>query len=200
MSQKLFSITKKPEGVHAPLSLAQRRLWFIYQLDPQSPQYNISRAWRLKGSLNTQVLETSLNFILERHDALRTIFQEIDGQPFQVIQPTLTAPFQEKDYSSYSPAQLEAEIDQFLIDEPLQPFDLLTSPLLRFTLIRCGPDDHVLVFTVHHIVWDGSSTKIFCQELSRCYTETLTGQPRLLSPLPIQYQDFSFWQQAHVSR
>jgi hypothetical protein len=136
MAQKLSSITKKPMGVHAPLSLAQRRLWFLYQLDPQSPEYNISRAWRLKGSLNTDALVTSLNLILARHETLRTTFQEIDGQPIQVIQPTLTAPFQERDCSSYSTAQLEAEIDRFLIDSavsshhgpapPIHPYSVWT--------------------------------------------------------------------------
>ena len=92
MAQKPSAIPKKPMGIHAPISLAQRRLWILYQLDPQSPEYNISRAWRLKGSLNTEALVTSLNLILARHDTLRTTFQEIDGQPIQVIQPTLTAP------------------------------------------------------------------------------------------------------------
>jgi len=186
-------------GVHAPLSLAQQRLWFLYQLDPQSPEYNISRAWRLKGLLHTEALVTSLNLILARHETLRTIFQEIDGQPIQVIQPTLTAPFQERDCSSYSPAQLEAEIDRFLIDEPRQPFDLLAGPLLRFTLIQCSSDDHVLVFTVHHMVCDGTSLKNFCQELSRYYAATMAGQPNPLTPLPIQYQDYAYWQQTQVT-
>lgn len=192
-------MTKKPEGVDAPLSLAQRRLWFLYQLDPQSPEYNISRAWRLKGSLNTEALITGLNLILARHETWCTTFQEIDGQPIQVIRPPLTAPFQERDYSSYSPAQLEAEIDQFLIDEPRQPFDLFTGPLLRFTLIRCSPDDHVLAFTVHHMVCDGTSLKNFCQELSCCYAATVAGQPNPLAPLPIQFKDFAYWQQDHVT-
>ncbi|TFG62505.1 MAG: non-ribosomal peptide synthetase, partial [Nitrospirales bacterium] len=155
MAPKASSIPKKPEDVRAPLSLAQQRLWFIYQYDPQSPTYNISRAWRIKGPLNPQVLKASLNLIVARHDALRTTFQEIDGQSIQVIQPTFTAPFQEWDWSAHDPAELEAEIDRFLIDEPLQPFDLLTGPLLRFTLIRSGQDDHVLIFTVHHMVFDG---------------------------------------------
>ncbi|MEJ2232083.1 MAG: condensation domain-containing protein, partial [Nitrospirales bacterium] len=199
MSKKPFLIGKKPEGVHAPLSLAQRRLWFLYQLNPQSSEYNISRAWRLKGSLNTEALATSLNLILTRHDALRTIFQEFEGQPVQVIRPTLTVPFQERDCSSHPPIQLEAEIDRLLIDEPLKPFDLLTGPLLRFTLMRCGPDDHVLVFTVHHMVFDGTSLKNFCQELSRCYTATLAGQACPLTPLPIQFQDYAYWQQDHVT-
>ncbi|MEX2494248.1 MAG: amino acid adenylation domain-containing protein [Nitrospirales bacterium] len=199
MAQTLTSIPQKPEGALAPLSLSQQRLWFLYQLDPQSPEYNSSRAWRLKGSLHTEALVTSLNLILARHDVLRTIFREIDGQPVQVIQPTLTAPFQERDWSAYAPAQLATEIDRFLIDEPHQPFDLLTGPLLRFTLLRCRLDDHVLIFTVHHIVFDGTSLKNFCHELSQCYQATLHRQPLAFSPLPIQYQDYAHWQQTHVT-
>jgi len=198
-SQHSLTIPRKPESILAPLSLAQQRLWFIYQLDPQSPAYNIPRAWRLKGSLNTQALTTSLNLIVARHEALRTTFREIDGPPVQIIEPVRTLTLQEKDFSCYSPPKLDEEIDRFLTDEPLDPFDLLTGPLLRFTLIRCAPDDHVLVFTVHHMVFDGMSLKNFCLELSLCYQATLAGQPNPLAPLPIQYQDFAYWQQNHVN-
>ncbi len=199
IAPKASSIPKKPEDVLAPLSLAQQRLWFLYQFNPHSPEYNISRAWRIKGSLDTEALGTSLNLILARHEALRTTFQEIDGQSIQVIQPILKAPFKQWDWSAYPPAQLEAKIDRFLIDEPCQPFDLLTGPLLRFTLIRCEPDDHVFVFTIHHMVFDGTSLKVFCQELSQVYQATLHGQPVPFSPLPIQYQDYAYWQQAQVT-
>ena len=173
------------------------RLWFIYQLDPQSPSYNISRAWRLKGPLDTMAFKTSLNHIVARHEVLRTIFRNIDGQPVQIIEPTRTITLQEKDFSAYYTDQLENEIDRFLTDEPLDPFNLLTGPLLRFTLIRCAPDDHVFISTVHHMVFDGTSLKNFCVELSRCYQATLAGQPNPLAPLPIQYQDVAYWQHSH---
>lgn len=199
MAQRTSSIPLKPAGIQAPLSLAQQRLWFLYQLDPQSPDYNSSQAWKLNGALNTQVLTTSLNLIVARHETLRTTFQEIEGQPVQVVQPTLTVRVQELDWSAYSPAQLEDEIDRFLIKEPLQPFNLNTGPLLRFTLLRCGPEDHVLVFTIHHIVFDGTSMKVFCQELSQCYQATLSSQPMSFSPLPIHYQDYAYWQQAQFT-
>ncbi|MEX2494247.1 MAG: amino acid adenylation domain-containing protein [Nitrospirales bacterium] len=200
IAPKSSSIPKRPEGALAPLSLAQQRLWFLFQFNPHSPEYNISRSWRLQGPLHTSALRTSLNLILARHEALRTTFQETDGQAFQVIHPTLHAPFQELDWSGYPPAQREAQIDRFLINEPRQPFDLLTGPLLRSTLIRCEPDDHVLVFTIHHMVFDGTSLKVFCQEISHYYAVTLANQTSpLLAPLPIQYQDYAYWQQAHVT-
>ena len=182
-----------------PLSFAQQRLWFLYQLNPQSSEYNISRAWRITGPLNTQVLQASLNAVVIRHEALRTTFQDIDGKPIQTIQPTLTVPFQKKDWSAYSPEQLDAKIERFLLNEPLQPFNLFTGPLLRFTLLSGRPNEHIFVFTVHHMVFDGTSLKIFCQELSSCYTSTLANQPTSLIPLPIQYQHYVSWQHNQIS-
>ena len=182
-----------------PLSFAQQRLWFLYQLNPQSSEYNISRAWRITGPLNTQVLQASLNAVVIRHEALRTTFQDIDGKPIQTIQPTLTVPFQKKDWSAYSSEQLDAKIERFLLNEPLQPFNLFTGPLLRFTLLSGRPNEHIFVFTVHHMVFDGTSLKIFCQELSSCYTSTLANQPTSLISLPIQYQHYVSWQHNQIS-
>lgn len=194
--KRSITIPKKPEDVQAPLSLAQQRLWFIYQLDTQSPVYNISRAWRLRGRLNRKVLKSSLNLLVARHEALRTTFQEINGQPVQIIQPASGITLQEQDCSSYSPAQLDSEINRVVTEEPLKPFNLTTDPLIRFRLLRCGPDEHVFLLIVHHIVFDGTSLKNFCKELSLSYLATATGQALLLAPLPIQYQDFAFWQQS----
>lgn len=197
-SNRSVTISKKPEGVLAPLSLVQQRLWFLFQYDPQSPAYNISRAWRLRGSLNVPTLKTSLHQILARHEALRTTFLEIDGNPRQVVQPTPAIPLQERDFSSHSPLKLNEEIERYLIEEPLQPFHLFNGPLARFTLIRCAPNDHVLIITVHHLVFDGTSLKIFCQELSQCYQATLAGQKVPFASLPINYEDFVYWQQENL--
>jgi len=194
-----LAIPKKPEGIPAPLSLVQQRLWFLYQLDTQSPEYNISRAWRFKGPLDTEALVASLNLLLARHESLRTIFCDIDEQVVQVIQSALTTPLQEKDWSAYTPTQFDIEVDRFLIEEPLQPFDLRTGPLLRFTLLRFRRDEHVFVFTIHHMVFDGTSLKIFCHELSQCYQAVLNRQPIPFLPLPIQYRDYAYWQQTQFN-
>ena len=199
MTQTRAPIPNRPKRTHAPLSLAQRRLWILHQLDPQSPEYNISRAWRLTGPLNIRVLQAILNTVVARHEALRTTFQDIDGQANQVIQPSLTVPFTQEDWSAYTPAQLDTNLAQFRLHESLQPFNLCAGPLLRFTLIQCGANDHVLIFTIHHIVFDGTSLKNFCQELSRYYAATLAGQPNPLAPLPIQFQDFVCWEESQVT-
>ena len=198
VSNRSITIQRKPEGVLAPLSLVQQRLWFLFQYDPQSTAYNISRAWRLRGSLNVSALKTSLHLILARHEALRTTLVEIDGKPKQAVQPTHAIPLHEMDFSRHSPLKLNEEIDRYVIEEPLQTFDLFKGPLTRFTLIRCGPKDHVLIFTVHHLVFDGTSLKIFCEELSQCYQATVKGQQVPFSSLAINYGDFVYWQQENL--
>jgi len=193
------SIPQKPGGFPAPLSLAQRRLWFIFNLNPSSALYNISRAWRLKGPLNTSALEISLQTILYRHEALRTVVQEIDGQAVQIITPPPIKIVTDWNFSSTLPSKLDAEIDRFLVQERNRPFDLRQGPLFRFHLIRCGQEDHVFLFTVHHIVFDGWSLEKFSQELSAAYEQILNKQEISLPPLSIQYGDFSYWQQQYVT-
>ncbi len=199
MAQAASSIPQKPQNILAPLSFAQQRLWFLYQYNPQSPEYNISRAWRLKGPLDTQALTCSLHILLERHESLRTIFQEIDGQPVQVVEPIKPIHLPEKDFSCFFHTGLEKEIDAFLTKEQLKPFNLTERPPLRFTLLKCGPQDHVLVFTIHHIVFDGRSLQIFCQELSQYYAASLVKLPNACPPLSVQYQDYAFWQQSQIT-
>ncbi len=199
MSQSFPPIGKKPEGVEAPLSLAQKRLWIIYQLDPQSVTYNIFRAWRLTGKLKILALESSLTAILQRHEILRTTFEDLDGHPIQRIHPPDQVVLQQKDFSSFPPSMRSVEIEKFLFNEPRQPFDLYSGPPIRFTLIQCSPNDYIFSFTVHHIVFDGWSMKVFCRELSRLYTNAVNNQSLLFQPLPFQYQDFAFWQHNHVS-
>ena len=192
------TIPSKPIEKHAPLSLAQQRLWFIYQLDPLSSTYNISRAWRFTGSLDTSALESSINTVLSRHRALHTVFQEIDGETVQIIQPMCPFTLQPINLSSHAPDSLENEIHRMVYEEPLKPFNLTNGPLFRITFLQSGPNNYVLIFSVHHIVFDGTSLKIFCQELSQCYQTYLQGRPIQLPSLFIEYQDFAYWQQGDL--
>ncbi|MGE0472121.1 MAG: amino acid adenylation domain-containing protein [Nitrospirales bacterium] len=187
-------IPKKPKGTAAPLSLAQRRLWFLHTLNPSSTLYNISRAWRLKGELNVPALDKALQIILHRHEALRTIIQDIDGQPIQIITPPPITPVMQMDISSSSSTDLDKEIGRFMMQERTRPFDLRHGPLIRFHLLRCGLNDHVFGFVVHHIVFDGWSLQKFDKELSTIYGQILTKSSLSLPSLPIQYGDFSYWQ------
>jgi myxalamid-type nonribosomal peptide synthetase MxaA len=177
-----------------PLSFAQQRLWFLDQLQPSSPLYNIPAALRLKGPLNVGVLQQSLNAVVQRHEVLRTTFKTVEGQPVQVIAPTLAVPLPIVNLQSLPPAEQDAHVLQLANQEAQQPFDLAQGTLVRLTLLRLTEEEHVVLFTMHHIVSDGWSIGILIRELTALYEAFLTGKPSPLAPLPIQYADFAVWQ------
>ncbi|MBW4636656.1 MAG: amino acid adenylation domain-containing protein [Gloeocapsa sp. UFS-A4-WI-NPMV-4B04] len=175
-----------------PLSFAQQRLWFLDQLQPNNAAYNIAAAVRLVGSLNIFALEQSLNEIIRRHAVLRTTFTVVDGQPVQVIAPTLTIKLPLVDLQ-LMPTQ-EAEVLRLAAAEAQLPFNLEQDALLRGTLLKLGEAEHIVLFTMHHIVSDGWSTSIITKEISALYTAFATGNPSPLPELAIQYGDFAYWQ------
>ncbi|MEH2107766.1 amino acid adenylation domain-containing protein [Nostoc sp.] len=173
-----------------PLSFAQQRMWFLYQLESQSPFYNEGLQLRVEGVLNVEALQQSINEIIRRHEILRTTFPAVDGKPLQVISPSLAMNIPVLDLQGLE----AAEIQQIVTKEARQPFDLSNGPLLRVTLLRLGPESHVLVLIMHHIITDGWSMGIFIQELSNLYRVFTIDSPLLLPELPIQYADFAVWQ------
>ncbi|QKQ75236.1 non-ribosomal peptide synthetase [Nostoc sp. TCL240-02] len=173
-----------------PLSFAQQRMWFLYQLESQSPFYNEGLQLRVAGVLNIEALQQSINEIISRHEILRTTFPAIDGKPLQIISPSLTINIPVLDLQGLE----ESEVQQIVTKEARQPFDLSNGPLLRVTLLRLGPESHVLVLIMHHIITDGWSMGIFIQELSNFYRAFTLDSPSLLPELPIQYADFAVWQ------
>ncbi len=174
----------------APASFAQQRLWFLDRLEPGSPVYNLPARVRLQGPLDPGTLRRSLTAILERHEALRTTFAAKDGEPVQVIHPPREAELPVVSLSGFDDPMREAERIGAL--DAQTPFDLEREPLLRATLLRLGPDDHILLVTVHHIVWDGWSLNVFIRELSALYR----GRP--LPGLAVQYADYSDWQRRRL--
>ncbi|MEH2381364.1 MAG: amino acid adenylation domain-containing protein [Nostoc sp.] len=173
-----------------PLSFAQQRMWFLYQLESQSPFYNEGLQLRVAGVLNVEALQQSINEIIRRHEILRTTFPAVDGKPLQVIFPSLTINIPVLDLQGLE----EAEVQQIVTKEARQPFDLSNAPLLRVTLLRLGSESHVLVLIMHHIITDGWSMGIFIKELSNLYRGFTLSSPLLLAELPIQYADFAVWQ------
>jgi amino acid adenylation domain-containing protein len=178
----------------APLSNAQRRLWFIDQLGAAPGLYNMSGILRLRGRLNLQALEESLNRIIARHESLRTTFPAIDGAPVQRI----AAPFE----LSFSPLDLQSEPDpeRAAADaaraDVRHPFDLQQGPLLRCRLLRLAADYHQMLITMHHIISDGWSVDLFIRELKALYQALSQSIPIRLPELPIQYADYALWQTA----
>ncbi len=177
-----------------PLSFAQQRLWFLEQLGPGTPLYNIPSAVRFIGQLDVVALEQSLNEIVRRHEILRTIFATVDGQAVQVITPQLSLRVSLVDLSSLPPAEREPEALRLAAEEAQRPFDLVRGPLLRARLLRLDEEDHVALLTMHHIVSDGWSTGVLVQEIAALYPAFSAGQPSPLPDLPIQYADFAHWQ------
>jgi len=177
-----------------PLSFAQQRLWFLDQWAPGNPFYNIPNALRVTGKLHTAALEQSLNHIVRRHEALRITYTAADGQPFQVISPTLAVPLAIADLRELSETARDAEGLRLTAEEAQRAFDLTRGPLLRITLLRLDEHEHVLLLTMHHIIADGWSMGILVWEVMALYEAFSTGTPPSLPELPIQYIDFAAWQ------
>ncbi|HEY0605033.1 MAG TPA: amino acid adenylation domain-containing protein, partial [Herpetosiphonaceae bacterium] len=192
------AITRVPRDQRQPLSFAQQRLWFLDQLEPGSAVYNIPGAVEVHGPLDIAALQQSLNLIVRRHEVLRTVFEEIDGEPAQVIKPDLELPLLVVDLSDCAPTEQEHVVRQHTIDEARQPFDLGHGPLIRTRLLRLrsesGGQEHLLLVTIHHIIADGWSLGIFLRELAAIYPALLEQKTVTLPDLPIQYVDYAAWQ------
>ncbi|WP_051181214.1 amino acid adenylation domain-containing protein [Thermithiobacillus tepidarius DSM 3134] len=178
-----------------PLSFAQKRLWFIDQLEPGNPFYNIPIAIRLRGPLHLPALESALRHLVQRHESLRTTFAAPVGQPVQVIAPALDLPLPVTDLGQLPADAREAEARRLARAEAETPFDLERGPLLRCALLRLGTDEHILMLTMHHIISDGWSTGVFYRELAACYDAFAQSREPTLPELPLQYADFTLWQQ-----
>jgi amino acid adenylation domain-containing protein len=191
-----------PREGKLPPSLAQQRLWFLDQLEPNSAFYNIPAAVRLQGQLNVAILEQSFREIIRRHEALRTNFITLDGQPYQVIHPDLDWQISVVDLQHLSVSERESEAQKIAIAAAQRPFNLETEPLVRVTLLVLSPTEYILQLTIHHIVSDGWSMNILIEELTALYTAFIQGQPSPLASLPIQYVDFALsqrqWLQGEV--
>jgi len=177
-----------------PLSFAQEHLWFIDQLDTGSISYNISTAVRLEGKLDLPAFEKTLAEICRRHEVLRTSFGTVDGKPFQVINPPSSFRLERLDISDMETRNREAEVARLISAEPGRPFDLSQGPLMRATLVKCDEENHVVLFTIHHIVSDGLSMAVLIREVGTLYEAFVSGKPSPLPELPVQYVDFAYWQ------
>ncbi|MBV9788006.1 MAG: amino acid adenylation domain-containing protein, partial [Chloroflexi bacterium] len=182
------------EDVLLPLSFAQQRLWFLDQLEPGSPLYNIPSAMRLQGKLDLHALQRTINIIAERHESLRTTFAVVDGQPIQVIASVTAIDLPTVDLRALQPDEREAAVQQLAIQEAQQPFDLERGPLMRVTLALIDSDDHVLLFTLHHIISDGWSMGLLIREVATIYMAVAEQRPVMLPDLRVQYADFAVWQ------
>lgn len=174
-----------------PLSFAQRRLWFIQQVDRSSSAYNVPAAYLLRGALDADALQESLNDIVRRHEILRTSYELWQGQPVQVVAPERRFTLECRDLPVDESDILLREVAD---EEAHRPFDLERALPIRALVLRLSTRLHVLVLTLHHIVTDEWSTDILYRELAACYSARLEKSDPRLPELPIQYGDFSTWQ------
>ena len=177
-----------------PVSMNQQRLWILDQLQPGIAANHIPVCLRLTGPLVTDALERSLRAVVDRHESLRTTFGFRDNAPLQLINSSCAIPLQMRDMSTHPGTDLEAQAHSFVREEIRKPFDLRNGPLLRTALLRLGPEHHILVITMHHIVSDGWSAEVLIRELAEDYSAFVAGQEPNLKPLPVQYSDFTILQ------
>ncbi|MGK7948471.1 MAG: condensation domain-containing protein [Xenococcaceae cyanobacterium] len=193
-------IKKKKEQNLAPLSSSQAIMWLLYELAPSNPAYNVPSNIQLIGTLNVAALEKSLNEIVKRHEVLRTSFCKLDGQTVQKSVSSLILTLPILDLSNLSSEEKKNKTQQLIAEEVQLPFDLSTLPLVRTTLLKLEEEEHILLLTMHHIIFDGWSRGILLRELATIYKAFCNGQTSLLSELPIQYADFACWQQQRFQR
>jgi amino acid adenylation domain-containing protein len=187
-------ILPTPRHSELPLSFAQQRLWFLDQLQPGSPFYNLFSAVRMQGELDLNALTESFGELVRRHEALRTVFADVDGKPVQVIMPARKLSLELRDLRGLAEDEREAEAMRLAAEDVQRPFDLSRGPLMRVGLLQLGEQEHILLLCIHHIISDGWSTRVLIRELVTLYDNFSSGRPSPLAELGIQYADFARWQ------
>jgi thioesterase domain-containing protein len=177
-----------------PATVGQQGFWYLDQLYPGNPAYNIAVRFRLQGPLDHAVLCRAINEIVRRHESLRTVVMDVDGQPVQIVAPSLSIPVPIVDLTNLPAADRVLRSEVVTVEEARRRFDLSNGPLIRSSLLRLDDQEHVLLVTVHHIVSDGWSIGVFTHELGAIYGAFYQGLDCPLDELPLQFGDFAVWQ------
>jgi len=186
----ITGVNRRSDENDLPLSFAQRRLWFLNQLDGGSATYNISLALQIAGAPDIGALQQALDRLVERHEQLRANFVESDGHPSQVIAKKLDIPLQIQALTEAEPAAVIAQVNGLA----RTPFDIAKDALLRAYLLRTGSESNILLLVAHHIIADGWSLGILMQELATLYSAACKNQSVELANSTLQYPDYSVWQ------
>ncbi|MGU3305093.1 non-ribosomal peptide synthetase [Pseudomonas sp. M5A4_2d] len=188
------AIAKVDRRQPVPLSYSQQRMWFLWQMEPDSPAYNVGGMARLCGVLDVGRFEAALQALIMRHETLRTTFPSIDGVAYQKVAPQTGLRMDWQDLSALHDTERQQRLQHLADQEAHTPFNLETGPLLRACLVKAGEQEHYLVLTLHHIVTEGWAMDIFARELSALYEAFIDERDSPLAPLPVQYLDYSVWQ------
>jgi aspartate racemase len=175
-----------------PLSFAQERVWFLEKLHPGNNAYYFQSVWRFHGRLDLPALQRALNFLVRRHEILRTSFPQTNGRPFQQIHPftEFTLPCED-----VAPAQAQQRIAEII----REPFDFERLPPARWILFRLGAEEHWLLHREHHLLHDGWEYGVFLKELFACYDALAAGRDPVLPRLAVQFADFAVWQRRQLA-
>ena len=182
-----------------PMSFAQQRLWFLDQMAPGNPFYNIPLAIPMNGIIDIGVMEAAIDEIIRRHESLRTSFQIVDGEPSQLVHPERPLEIAHRRLDHLPVDERRREVERTTVAEARTPFSLETDPLVRATLVSTTDREHVFLLTIHHIVADGWSIGILMRELAELYQAFVTGQPSPLPELRLHYPDFAVRQREQLS-
>ncbi|KAF9982301.1 hypothetical protein BGZ75_006327 [Mortierella antarctica] len=196
-SDSLPPIVSVPRSDMMPLSFAQQRMWFLAQLDGVSDTYHIPMAIRFRGTLNREAWQRAMDDMFARHEALRTIFVAVDGQPYMKILAPEGLPVEHIDLRGE--VDIDSQLETLVAKDLNTSFDLAQGPLIRSTLIQTADDEHILSLNQHHIISDGWSMSIMTRELNELYTAYCKGHSNTLSPLSVQYPDYTTWQRQWFS-
>ncbi|MBW8852702.1 MAG: AMP-binding protein, partial [Xanthomonadales bacterium] len=181
------------DGVRAPLSLMQQRLWYLEQLHPGRTVYSVPSAHRLRGALDRDALQAAFAAMVERQPALRTRLPAIDGEPWQEVLDAVDATIPLDDLTGLPANAREAEAMRRIEDAIAEPFDLARGPLFRVRLYALAADEHVLFFMAHHAIWDGWSFDLFYEEMASLYADLRSGRAPTRPRPPVRYVDFAAW-------
>lgn len=197
-AQRLGPVRIAACGLTAPLASGQLRMWFHDQLEPGSSTYNIVEPFRLLGPLNIEAMQWSLDAFVRRHDALRTTFRFEGDMPVQSVDDEPNMDFEFLELSRQEGCETKEGIARFLAAQAVVPFDITAGPHFRTRLLRLADEDHVLIVSVHHIVWDAWSTATLIEELSALYRAFLGGEPPTLDEPALRFGDFAIWEQEQL--
>lgn len=189
--------SQRPAGP-VPASYAQQRIWFLSQTEGGSAAYHISAALRLEGTLNSVALRGALDQIVNRHEVLRTVFENADGILCQRILPAGT-PFDLVEDDLRDSVKPEFELDQLIQVSSRIPFDLMAGPLIRGRLVRMADESHILLVAMHHLISDGLSNRLLLQDLAEAYAAILKGETVPSASPKFQYADFAHWERIWLS-
>ena len=193
------TVVKTRRNVQYPASLGQHRFWVLDKLQPRNSALNVAVRWRIEGDLSAHLIEKAFAQIIERHETLRTSFIDIDGEPFQVVQPEISLRVPSIDLTTWPEAEAFAECDRIARIEATTPFNLAFAHLIRVTHVRVRPDTAILLVTAHHAVCDGWSIGLLARELGAICAALQAGRRPDLPKLPITYGDYAAWQREVIA-